>query len=348
MEIGTVVASFNKNITLTGSGSVNAEFAALSNTVSLCSYYGGGWARIIELYNNSNGANCLGIVGGSYAPSESNVLVEALRSSRIGNFSASNQVNSSGHAAWQRFYYNNATVLGQTVGYGSNSVAASTLFQLQSPPGVFLSSIRRVDTNVSDFNSTCLGLMSVVNGANVCSVVLPTTTELGNQTFGAVYSRYVSSNYTAEVYSLLSESYLTEAHGNAADLISLLGINSSSVAWTSPFKNSCTFDGGFGCKFNGFGSNSTVNLTITNLNYSSVALENITCAVGGGFNAAGLNGTLGMGDSITLFDPVPPAAGARVRRQDELPAQPGLQVQERPHDRERDPKCHHERMIRGR
>ena len=299
-EIGTVISSFNKNVVVASSGSINAEFVALSNTVSLCSYYKGGWTRLTELYNNSDGASCLGIVGGNYNSSEGNVLVAALRATRMGNFTASNQVNSSGRSEWQRFYYNNATVLGQTLEYGSNSVAASTLFQLKSPPGVFLSSIRRIDTDVSGANSVCLGLMSIVNGADVCSVALPTTTRIGNQSFGAVYSRYVSSNYTAEVYSLLSESYLTQAHSNAAELISMLGINSSSVAWTSPFTNSCAFQSGFGCRFNGFGANSTVNITITNLNYSSVSLDSITCAVGGGFKAAVLNGTLGRGDNITI------------------------------------------------
>jgi hypothetical protein len=297
--VAAVVSSFGKQVSPVNSAMGTVEFAALSNTVSLCSYYDSGWTKIIEFYNASNGESCASFVGKTYTDLESNAIVAALKTSRLGKFTASNQVNSS-QISWQHFYYNNATVLGQSVEYSGNSVAASTLFELQSPQGIFLSSIRNVATNVLAANNICFGLESDVNRTSVCSVALPTTAKLGNQTFGAVYSSYISSNYTAAVYSLLSEAYLTEAHGNAAELISKLGINGSQVIWTSPFKNSCEFDSGFGCRINRFGANSTVNITVTDLNYTSVSLTNVTCAIGGGFPAEALNTTLSRGANTSI------------------------------------------------
>ncbi len=297
--VGAVVSSFGKTISTASTANGNVVFSPLSNTVSLCSYYGGGWTKIIELYNASTAGNCIGLVGGNFTGQESNAIVAALKGSRLGNSSTSNQPGSN-TISWHRFYYNNATVLGQTVQYEGNTIAAATLFQLQNPASLFLSSIRQVPTNVLTVNTICLGLETDVNGTSVCSVVLPTSTKVDNQSFGAIYSKYVSSNYTAEVYSLLNQAYLTPAHANAAELISKLHINGTQVIWTSPFKNTCDLGSGLGCRINSFGANSTVSLTITNLNYSSISLSNVTCAIGGGFKPSPINGTLPKGSNITL------------------------------------------------
>ncbi len=298
--IALIVSSFGKRFSTPAQGPAGVEYSPLGNSISLCSYYQSGWTKIIEFYNNSRAGTCLGLAGNNYTPAESNVLVAALRTTRLGSFLSANQLNASKQIQWSRFYYNNATILGQMIEYQSNAVAASTLFQLGTPQGIFLSRIKEVATNTSRINSTCLGLSSDINGTNVCSVALPTTGALGNQSFGAIYTRYISPNYTVGVYSLIGLNYLTLAHENAARLISMLGINASSVAWHSPFRNSCGFAGGFACRFNGGGVNGTVNLTITNLNYTSVALDNITCEMGSGFPAGQLNGTLARGQNMTL------------------------------------------------
>ena len=299
-EVALIVSSFNKQVSLVKEGPINVEYSEIGNTTSLCSYYQGGWTKVIEFYNNSMGGTCLGMVGNNYTATESNVLVTALKGTRLGTFLTANQMNASKQIQWSRFYYVNATVLGQTVEYQPNAIAASTLFQLQNPTGTFLSRIKSVTTNVLAVNSTCLGLASDINGTDICSVILPTTGSLENQSFGAVYTRYISSNYTVEVYSLIGQAYLTSAHANAGELISRLGINSSSVVWHTPFKNSCGFESGFACNFNRVETNGSVNFTVTNLNYTTVRLNNITCEMAPGYPASQLNGTLARGESLTV------------------------------------------------
>jgi hypothetical protein len=313
-QVAYIVSSFNKKVTPVAQGGRTVEYAVLANTISLCSYYQGGWTKIIELYNNSLGGNCLGMTAINHTPSESNTIISTLKSTRLGSILTANQMAASKLISWSHFYYNNATVLGQAVEYQSNEIAASTLFQLQNPQAIFLSRIKKLETNVSAVNATCLGLVASTNGTSVCSVVLPTTGSIGNRTFGAVYSESISSNYTAEVYSLIGQADLTLAHANAAELISRLGINSSSVVWHSPFKSACNLQGGFSCGFKGEGSNGSVELMITNLNYSSIKLDNITCEMGAGFTPMPLGGTLAKGENSTLQTechtiPIPGFAG---------------------------------------
>ena len=298
--LAQIVSSFNKKIGTRGSGSNTIIYATLNNATSLCSYYQGGWTKIIEFYNATKGGSCLGFAANGYSPTEGNALVTALRSTRLGTVLTANQLNSSKQIQWSRFYYVNATILGQTFEFQSNAVAASTLFQLASPSGVFLSRIEDIKTNLSDVNATCLGLAASVNGTNFCSIILPTNGTLGSQHYGAVYTDFISPNYTVEVYSLVNETELIAAHENAGELISRLGINSTSVAWHSPFKNACAFQSGFGCNFEGFGANGSVSLRITNLNYSTVKLDNLTCAMGAGFPAIPLNGTLAQGENTLV------------------------------------------------
>ncbi|MDE1865324.1 MAG: hypothetical protein KGH94_01635 [Candidatus Micrarchaeota archaeon] len=295
--IGTIVSSFGKNVSVVGSPHGVFGFAQLANRTSMCTYYQNGWTKIVEFYNAGRGGSCKDLVYGSYNDVQTGVIAAALKNSRIGNFSAPNTVST---ISWQRFYYNNATLLGKSVEYSANSISASTLFELQSPQGIFLSSIEGAPTNVLSVNSTCPGLISNLSNAKVCSTVLLTSTSIGNRSFGAVYSKLVSSNYTVGLYSLIGQSYLTSAHTNAAELMNELGIRGSQVAWASPFKNTCGFKEGFGCRIVGFGANSTVELAITNLNYSSVSLTNVTCSEGRGATPMRINGTIGRGDNITI------------------------------------------------
>jgi hypothetical protein len=302
-EVGLIIASFGKRVVEVPTAIGTVDYAAVGNEISACSYYQGGWTKIIEYYNASRAGTCLGIAGSNYTPTEGNILVSALKSTRIGTILTANQINATKQIQWSHFYYNNATILGQMVEYSTNVVAASTLTQLSSPQSVFLSRITKIPANIVRINSTCLGLTADVNGSSVCSTVLPTATTYGNTSYGAVYTRYISSNYTVELYSLIGSSDLVFAHDNAAELISRLGINGSSVKWVSPFKDQCGFSSGFGCNFTVNKSSGYAVITITNRNYTSVSLNNITCSLGGGFPATGLNGTVGLGQNITISAP---------------------------------------------
>jgi hypothetical protein len=300
-DVAVIMSSFGKKVTLYGSSEFGVvDYSVLANTISACSYYQGGWTKVVEFYNHSMPGTCLGIIVNNYTPVESNVIVAALKSTRLGATLTANQLNSSKQIQWSDFYYNNATILGQMVEYRSNSIAASTLFQLESPQGIFLSRIDKVQTNVSRVNSTCPGLVANVSGADVCSTALPTTGVIGNSTYGAVHSRLVSSNYSVDVYSLVSQQNLAAAHANAAELMGRLGINSSSVDWQPLFKNGCTFEGGFNCSFSVLPSGN-MSIRVTDRNYSSVTLDNITCSIGGGTPEMKLSPTtIALGDNALL------------------------------------------------
>ena len=220
------------------------------------------------------------MAGVNYTPSEGNVLVAALKATRIGSFCLCQPAELQQHDTVVAFLLQqrhrpraDRAVPGQH-GRGGDPLPApdpgrgvplQDRERAHQCPGCQLHLPRHRIQHQRDERLLC---RSAADGPP------------GEPTFGGVHTEYISSNYTVEVYSLIGQNYLTLAHANAGELISRLGMNYSSVDWQSLYKNSCAFKGGFACRFNNVESNGTVNMTLTDLDYTSVKLDNLTCGEG--------------------------------------------------------------------
>jgi predicted cupin superfamily sugar epimerase len=291
-EVNLVVSSFNYNVYHTGANK-NIAYAPLSNSISMCSYYSGGYTKIIELYNASKNETCMQMAQSSYSASESNALVQKLKSDK--------------NLALYRsgFLYVNSTVLSSLLAYDGSNLSVSTLFGDQY--GVFMSSIKafKNSINLTSYNSTCSGLVYSTNGINVCSAVLPESNGRLNGSFGLVDSTYVTPHYAFNLYSIVATSNLLAAHYNAANLISRLLVNETSLEWKSRLKNACAFaNSSIGCEFESFNASANAaTIKITNGNYSSIQLTAINCEVSPGFPWKNISYTLQKGQQLNLSTP---------------------------------------------
>src|SRR5208283_4879163 len=67
------------NVTVDGT---TVGLTRIDNQTSLCTYYSNGWTKLLTYYNNSRSTTCLSMIGKSYAPNESAVLVVSLNNSK--------------------------------------------------------------------------------------------------------------------------------------------------------------------------------------------------------------------------------------------------------------------------
>ncbi|MEM0201837.1 MAG: hypothetical protein QXR73_01520 [Candidatus Micrarchaeaceae archaeon] len=235
----------------------------LGNNTSMCTYFEGGWTRIISYRSPSNQTcSALSVL---YAPLRGNYVRSAINSTPY-------FVNYT-----DRFFYTNTTYLGGGVSEGSVSLSAFNIFQ--SPYGIFLSYINKTATNNSN-PGKCMGLLS--NNSAVCSVdILPIS---GSSVPGAlVKSEELTSNYRIELYSFVNTTNAVNAHLNAYDLIKALNISQPPLSWAPAFNNTCSIPvNGIACKVTAFNYTAdTANLNITNNLNSSFRLNYDSCYISG-------------------------------------------------------------------
>lgn len=288
-DIGLVLSSFNIKLSATTGPAGPLLFARLGNTISLCSYYSGGWTKVTEFYNESLPSTCENLATSNYSANESNTLIAVLKS------------NANLTKYRSGFLYLNSTGLGSVVSYDGNNTYLTNVFQ--NTYGVFTGSILyHQPSNVLLLNSTCGGLIYSSNGVSVCSTVVPQLNGEINQSYGLVDSKYLTDTYTIDMYSLVADSQLIGAHDNAAHLIGKLGVNQTSLQWQPRVKNSCTLnDSSLGCSLLSFNASTNVaTISVTDINYSKLGLTAINCEAASGFRWTLLNYTMSKGQTLNI------------------------------------------------
>jgi hypothetical protein len=300
--IEAVISSFGTRIENVSTSSGTVGFAEINRTTSMCVFYSGGWTKMISYYNNSKSPTCATIAASQYNSNESAVLLAAIKNnSELTHFQSG-------------FFYLNSSSLGSSLTYSKTNVTATNLFStnFRNGSGIFISSIKHVGSaiNVSAAkNSTCFGLIYTSNTLSVCSYFIPTrSSNYSALPFGMINTSYITPNYIINMYSLVNNTQLISAHENAAHLISLLGVNESSVVWNPVYKSGCHLtnqsSNSIGCVFDNFAyTNATAYFNITNGLPGSIRINRMNCELVGGYQNVTVNKTIAAYSSNEFAEP---------------------------------------------
>ncbi len=304
---GTVTPAFI-NYVLSSFGLTAARYQSNGNQVyqtlinkstSICDLYSGGWTKLITYYNNSLPGTCLNLGPANYSVNESKKLQQIIG------------LNKNLTQLEAYFYYTNSTNLGSIIGYSQNNLTLSQLFQ-NNASGLFISSIKRLNSsiNITDRNATCNGIVHINGSLNLCSYVIPVRSGFYQLPFQLMNSSYITSNYIMNLYSLVNNTLLFAAEYNAGKLIGAVAakaniINTSSIQWKSPFKNSCAFfnksNQSIGCTIKNFTTeNYTAYLGLTNNFKSPVRVNSLLCEIAPGFSPVAINQTMMPNSTISV------------------------------------------------
>lgn len=277
-EVNIVVSSFGKNESKVDNGTVS--YFMLSNTISLCDEYSGGWTKLVEYYNAGGSLTCAGIMRTGYNDTLSSTLVKTIKSSNTLTTLQS------------RFTYLNSTPIGNILEYDGSNISVSDVFQLNAPHGLFISRAAKFGSPHQLTTQQCRGLVYSSNTANVCSTVLLTANGSAPSSYDLLDSKMLTTNYSLDLFSFINSSYLVAAHENGARLIGSLGLKAPSVQWASTFSNSCMFSSNtLGCSVSRFDYiNNTAYLNITDRLSVPIKVNHMSCALlAGGSNSTSPN-----------------------------------------------------------
>ena len=305
--VGEVISSYSvpvRQVNVTG-GAI--EYAPINHTTSICSYYNGGWTKIISYYNDSKSGTCVNISKNTYSPNESVTLTNIVKQNKDVTTDQS------------LLFFNGSTTLGSALAYSANNLTATNIFE-NGNFGLFSGSVEKSSTplNVTAVeNSICYGPIFSQNGINVCTYLIPTRTGNYSLPYALLNSTYITSNYKVNIYSLVNNSEIGDVSPNVGNAIKILKINESSVVWTSPFKNSCSFENqSLGCKFNNFTTtNYTANFSIINNFPSTIKINKVNCEIAPGFANVSVNKTLVSNASVDIVQRCNVVAGPLVAAQ---------------------------------
>lgn len=273
-DINTVISSFGKNETSSENGTIS--YFRLTNTTSLCDEYVGGWTKMLEYSNASENLTCMGIMSSGHNDTLSTELINAIK--------ASNTLTT----LQSRFMYTNSTPLGNLLEYDGRNLSVSSVFQLSTPPGLFISRIAKLSKPEQFATESCRGLVYTNNNINVCSSVMLTANGTAPSSYDLIDSKMLTQNYSFDLFSFINSTYLVAAHANGARLIQSLGIAARSSQWKSTFSNACEFNSTVvGCNVSRFDYvNNTAYLNITDLTNTPLTINRMSCALlSGGSNA---------------------------------------------------------------
>jgi hypothetical protein len=288
--LDSVLLSFHTKYSGLSAGGNQLTMFKVNASESICTYYSGGWTKLVEFYNGSVGGNCADIAAKSYASNQSTFFVGVLKN------------NTALAKAQSKFQYLNSTTAGYLLGMNESGVAATSIFANQF--GLFMASVlRHFSLQPPYANLTCFGLITTVNKTEVCSTyVVPANGSL-TTSFGLINSQAVGDNYTLGVYSLVNVSDIGAAYQNAADLIQALNISQAYRPWKSAFVNTCsTNSNSLPCSVANFSlSNDTGVLDIGNRFGSPIRLNNVECYIPGASNLPqGINKMIQSGQNASV------------------------------------------------
>lgn len=290
--IGVVITSFGLPVQALNESTGTIGYVAINNTTSMCTFYSGGWTKIITYYNNSMQGTCIDLSTVEYKSNESTLLTGLVK----GNSNLTHYQSG--------FMYTNSSILGSSLKYSHSNLTATNIFG--NNYGVFISSITKLarPINTSNItNSTCYGLIYSSNGVNVCSYVIPTRTGNYSLPYGLINSSYITNDYILNMYSLVNNTQLLSAHDNAANLMGRIGINGSSVVWNPVYKNQCNFgnSSSIGCDLYNYSTqNSTARIGITNMLPGSIRVNSLNCELIDIYNATVFNTTIASDSSANF------------------------------------------------
>lgn len=286
--VARIVNSFSIPQNAIKANGTPAYYARVSNTTSMCFFYSQGWTKIVSYYNASTNSTCARIVATSHNDSQSQRLTSIYNTTPgLANLS-------------RTFIYSNSIYLGQSLSSGGGNASISTVFS--NPYGYFIASISHFSRprTAKELNLTCDGLVYNGSKANICAAYVYPTGNTGLQV-GLLNESEVTPNYTASLYSFVTQANLTLAHDNGLALISALNL-SDTYKWSSLFRNTCQMSNtSLSCSALAF-NHTTLGATIglTNSLPKQVRVNSVSCSSDGSFHNQTVNQSIAPHSTASL------------------------------------------------
>ncbi len=263
-SIATVGSGLRTTQANTSAG--NTTYITLDGSSTLCSWYSGGWIKILAA---ANGKNCILILNQNKTaatPPQDNVLAE--------NFS-------------DKLIIPNASFLGS---YSFSSNSGSYLARMS-----LITNSSFVYDSVSDVpgiqNATCFGLIYTLGNVTYCSTfVYPNSQRIGN--LSLIRTTAYKGPYNLTAYSVVNTSYAIRQSAVAALILQGLNATGKPYSFKSGLTARCGFNQSFTCSDLAY-LNGTVSFKITNNMNETAKLNGLWCYLGGG-------GTIPFPENVTL------------------------------------------------
>ncbi len=293
--ISTIVRSFGISVQNRSIANNTVTFAQLSNSTTMCYYYGNGWSKIIEYQSTNASRNCATIMQSTYTPAINSTLTAALeKDSNVATYQSA-------------FHYVNSTNLGSALLYSNGSVGAMNLFVQPDYKIIFASAVREkpkgYDVYSSTYNLTCTGLTYDIRNS---SVMCATVSIPRNGTFGSAFamlnSTLITSNYIVSLYSLGNSSEVLSSYSSSGALLQYLNISGTPYVWHSLYRSSCTLSNlSIGCSVAAFNlTTKLATFNITNYLGKPIQLNQISCYQTGSEQNYTVNMTIAAGKSLDV------------------------------------------------
>lgn len=254
-------------------GGTEASMVTINSTATLCSWYSGGWTKVLVYEGSSTcmsfeGSAADNFTGRSFLPNKSGLVANVPQNSSIaGNYSYS---------------------YGNTTGFGTIAMKDNQ--------------IMFIGAQTSGFNKTltCYGILSSANGTQFCSSYVFPVNSTVSKSIDLVKTEKSTDLYNATVYAFVNGSRLLSSVPfwiGAVDNISLKG---TANGFVSALSNTCSFGNGFACADSSF-ANSTLSFAITNENSNATLLNSVRCYnTVKSINATHIGTLLAPGNSVTI------------------------------------------------
>ncbi len=247
--IGIAARAANLSTATAGTGVGNVTLVYINGNTTVCSWYEGGWIKVLAYEGN---APCTSLLGHN-----STGLYWTL-------------VGSKPYSGLTRIYNGSADANFSSWSLLTKVASAGTL-KLGGNRAVTLAS---VSSNQS-VNSTCYGVISTLNGTNFCSIyLLQSGGIIRNLSLIRTYA--VVNSYNLSVLALTNTSAIESQIGESMALINGLDVYGKSVNFTSGVKNTCLFNANFTCT-NATLMNDTLYIKLRSLVSSPINITGISC-----------------------------------------------------------------------
>ncbi|VVB77005.1 Uncharacterised protein [uncultured archaeon] len=250
---------------MTASG--NMTFVRVSNDTSLCSWYSGGWLKMLAYVGAKN---CSQALSESAASAPSNRVVDSF---------------------YGKLMPAGGSVLANYTWISGAVSSSSTLSMLGNSSFVY----EGISNNTAR-DSACYGIVSTTNGTHYCSTyVVPKSNKIGGP-YSLIKTTAYIGTYNLTVMSLFNSSFMQTQIPLNINLIREFNISGKSQGFRSGLVNTCSFNQSLLCSNVTF-ANGTISFRIAN-NYSSpIRLDSISCFANGASPATELDQVLGAGQA---------------------------------------------------
>ena len=226
---------------------LSSVYVKLDTNTTLCSWYSGGWTKILGVMGTANCKNMLynSTKNNTINLTSKNPLLYLGSNDMIANMTTISRI---GNSYGKLFVLNKSFVLeSERPNFGGSTV--------------------------------CYGLVNVINNVSYCSNYLfSKSNRLGP--ISLIDTKAYIGQYNISVLALINTSAVTQQVEQSIGILNELKLNGTSESFTSGISSSCTFNASLGCFSPSFGVNGIILKLHNNLN-QTFKINSMTCYVSG-------------------------------------------------------------------